>query len=209
VVCYVLEEWNSRSSSWRSVWPRSPCVSVSVYAVQLDRRDRSYLCVDVDDNIVASIGHGSFDRETARRWLTCPVFGCATCREIDPEPCEGSTCLRQQCFDGGRACTTSLQDRSNDKHVLRCLTLRPMVIRMCCTECRKLFRPWFACRRRNRPHCACRRWAHENVLALVYLNDPVLLLLHVEMVCETIKRRPDVSVFPKVVGHYSYQDCCT
>lgn len=51
---YVLELWNSRSSC-RSVWPRSPCgVSVGVCE---DESEWTHFLVDIDDNVVASVGH--------------------------------------------------------------------------------------------------------------------------------------------------------
>lgn len=52
-----LELWNSRSS-WRSVWPRSPCSSPRQYeeirSHNGDLREDAYLVVHVYDRIVAS-----------------------------------------------------------------------------------------------------------------------------------------------------------
>ena len=50
-------------------------------------RGRSYLCVDIDDDVVASIGHAELDGGDCATMLTCFVFGCATCRSISSEPC--------------------------------------------------------------------------------------------------------------------------
>jgi hypothetical protein len=50
----ILELWNSRSSC-RSVWPRSPwrCLAGDIASV----RGLTYLLVDVDNNIIASVCH--------------------------------------------------------------------------------------------------------------------------------------------------------
>lgn len=54
----VLDGWNSRSS-WRSVWPKSPYTYRHQFPTKLRcfTMSCSHLCVDVYDDIVASVGH--------------------------------------------------------------------------------------------------------------------------------------------------------